>query len=417
MRPHKTADEWCKASRFVAPCGSVALVTACHSSVTAWFAPSRMAVIFSPEFWLNRSVPMANSSKTEYYRRPRTAHRISLVNAHFATVAHGPSWKARVPTNRGRPEASTGKNPLYFGKPADILSALMSRLALNLFAVVCLGAMPLLAQVTPPAAPAAVPAPAPDPNSLKWSAESLEYNSKPGEESAPFHFFVTNVSSAPVVFNGLRTSCGCTVAQLPTTPYTLMPGSNIPVNATMNLAGKQGAVTKEITADTSVGLKKLLVKVNIAAPAPATAGQTPGGNAMGDRSKNIQTALADRQAVFKGDCASCHVEKGKGKFGQELYAASCGICHDAEHRAAMVTDLKVPRGPRDLVFWQKWIMEGKPGTMMPAFAQSHGGPLTQEQVDSLTTYCFQNFPKGPQTANTAPTAVTPPVAVPAPAKN
>lgn len=296
---------------------------------------------------------------------------------------------------------------------------LMSRHTLNFFAAVCLGAMPLLAQVPPAAAPAApaAAAPAADPNALKWNTESIEYNAKPGEENAPFQFFVTNVSQAPVIFNSLRTSCGCTVAQLPTTPYTLMPGSNIPVNATMNLAGKQGQVTKSIMADTSAGLKNLLVKVNIPA-APATANQTPGAPAMGDRSKNIQTALADRQAVFKGDCASCHVEKGKGKLGAELYAASCGICHDAEHRAAMVTDLKVPRGPRDLVFWQKWIMEGKPGTMMPAFAQSHGGPLTPEQIDSLTTYCYQNFPKGPQTAAT-PTAVTQPVVVPAaaPAKN
>ena len=36
---------------------------------------------------------------------------------------------------------------------------------------------------------------------------------------------------------------------------------------------------------------------------------------------NIQNALADRQAVFKGDCASCHVEKGVGKMGAELYMA------------------------------------------------------------------------------------------------
>ncbi len=321
-------------------------------------------------------------------------------------------------TRTGNPDDCVGKNPLYFPPCADIVAALMSRLALNLFAAWCVSALPLLAQVTPIAAPAAA-APVPDPNALKWSTESIEYNAKTGEDSAPFQFFVTNVSATPVVFNGLRTSCGCTVAQLPTTPYTLMPGSNIPVNATMNLAGKQGQVTKSITADTSVGLKNLLVKVNM--PAPPAAAQTPvvgAVGAMGDRSKNIQTALADRQAVFKGDCASCHVEKGKGKFGAELYAASCGICHDAEHRAAMVTDLKVPRSSRDLAFWQKWIMEGKPGTMMPAFAQSHGGPLTSEQVDSLTTYCFQNFPKGPQTASSTPSIVTPPVAVPAaPAKN
>jgi mono/diheme cytochrome c family protein len=275
-------------------------------------------------------------------------------------------------------------------------------------------AVPL--QVTPPgAAPAAA---AQDPNALKWSAESIDYNAKPGEQSAPFSFIVTNVSNTEVSINSLRTSCGCTVAQLPTTPYKLAPGSNVPINVTMDLRGKSGAVTKSVSVDTSAGFKSLLVKVNIPEPAPATA--AAGGPGM-DRAKNIQTALADRQAIFKGDCVSCHVDKGKGKMGQELYAASCGICHDAEHRAAMVPDLKVPRSERDLAFWHKWISEGKPGTMMPAFAQNHGGPLTPEQVDSLTTYLFQNYPKSPKVAAASPTASaapSPAIVPPAPpAKN
>lgn len=233
---------------------------------------------------------------------------------------------------------------------------------------------------------------------------------------------VTNVSNAEVSINSLRTSCGCTVAQLPTTPYKLLPGSNVPINVTMDLRGKSGSVTKSVSVDTSVGFKSLLVKVNIPADATQnTAAATPGAAGNMDRAKNIQSALADRQAVFKGDCASCHVEKGKGKMGQELYAASCGICHDAEHRAAMVPDLKVPRSQRDLAFWQKWIMEGKPGTMMPAFAQIHGGPLTQDQIDSLTVYLFQNYPKAPKIVVASPTAsATPsPLIVPPapPAKN
>src|SRR5206468_12535259 len=118
------------------------------------------------------------------------------------------------------------------------------------------------------------------------------------------------------------------------------------------------------------------------------------------------TALADRQTVFKGDCASCHAEKGKGKMGQELYAASCGICHDSAQRATMVPDLRVPRGSRDLSFWQKWIMEGKPGTMMPAFAQLHGGPLTQDQIDSLTVYLFQTMPRNPPAVAVTPAATS-----------
>jgi mono/diheme cytochrome c family protein len=296
----------------------------------------------------------------------------------------------------------------------------MSRFSSIIFAVLTAGSTALLAQAPPaPAAPvpaasaapllqvtppAAAAAPAQDPNALKWSAESIDYNAKAGEQSAPFTFIVTNVSNTEVSINSLRTSCGCTVAQLPTTPYKLAPGSNVPINVTMDLRGKSGSVTKTVSVDSTAGFKSLLVKVNMPAEAAPATTATPAAAQGMDRAKNIQNALADRQAVFKGDCASCHVEKGKGKMGPELYAASCGICHDAEHRAAMVPDLKVPRTQRDLAFWQKWIMEGKPGTMMPAFAQIHGGPLTQDQIDSLTIYLFQNYPKAPKVVAATPSA-------------
>jgi len=246
-----------------------------------------------------------------------------------------------------------------------------------------------------------------DPNTLKFDAESKEYHAKPGEASAIFSFNITNVSKAEVKITALRMSCGCTVAHLPPLPdqpFVLSPGSNVSVGVTMDLRGKMGAVTKTLRVESSSGFKSLLVRANIPPGAnPATA--TPHGapatlhvapavpNVMGDRAKNIQSALADRQAVFKGECAKCHVDQGVGKLGKELYMADCAICHDAEHRAAMVTDLRVPREPRDLAYWQKWITEGKTGTMMPAFAAAQGGPLTQEQVDSLTVYLYANFPK------------------------
>jgi mono/diheme cytochrome c family protein len=245
---------------------------------------------------------------------------------------------------------------------------------------------------------------------LRWDAVQKKYDAKPGESTAPFTFTVTNVSPSEVSITRLHTTCGCTVAQLPplpAEPYKLQPGSNVSINVNMDLRGKVGAVSKTVNIDSSDGHHALTVSVTIPPPSAVAASTDPHATPnMGNRAQNIQNALADRQAVFKGDCASCHVQKGVGKFGQELYAASCGICHDAEHRAAMVPDLKVPRSERDLAFWQKWIMEGKPGTLMPAFAQSHGGPLTQEQIDSLTVYLFQNYPKKPQSV--AATPATPP---------
>ena len=258
--------------------------------------------------------------------------------------------------------------------------------------------LPPLAPPAVPPQPAAIPPPtAPDPNALKWDAETKEVNPKPGDLAATYSFVVTNVSDHDVMLNALRTSCGCTVAQLPSTPYKLEPGAKVVIAVTLDLRGKSGTLTKTVTVASSAEIKSLIVRANIpqAAPGatPVAPGPVPVTGGLAGRAMNIQNALADRQAIFKGDCATCHVDKGVGKLGVELYAASCGICHEVEHRAAMVPDLKLPRSPRDLAFWQKWIAEGQPGTLMPAFAAAHGGPLTQEQADSLAVYLYQTFPR------------------------
>src|SRR5688572_7443797 len=94
--------------------------------------------------------------------------------------------------------------------------------------IAVLGVLPLQSafgaqvQVVPPGGtPAAPAAPA-----LVFDSEAKEYNAKTGEETAPFTFYATNVTSTNVQINSLRTSCGCTVAQLPNQPYALGPGSN-----------------------------------------------------------------------------------------------------------------------------------------------------------------------------------------------
>jgi hypothetical protein len=110
---------------------------------------------------------------------------------------------------------------------------------------------------------AAPPAPAPDSSPLKWDAESKECVPKPGASSVAFTFCATNTSSAEVSINALRTSCGCTVAQLPATPYKLASGSNVTIKVNMDLAGKMGRVTKSVTVDSSAGVKSLLVTANI----------------------------------------------------------------------------------------------------------------------------------------------------------
>ena len=219
---------------------------------------------------------------------------------------------------------------------------------------------------------------------LAFDSLSQEYTTKPGEIEAKFNFYVTNVSSGEVTINNVQTSCGCTVAQL-TYPWKLAAGTKGVIPLTMSLAGKSGTIIKSATVLTDKGPKMLTVKANITPPStnPLTMGA--------DREKNRLIAAADRQAVFKGDCAKCHVEKSIGKMGKELYTAACGICHDDGHRAPMVTDLRT-KLPGTAEYWKFSIVHGKPGTLMPAFGQTEGGPLSDAQIASLVEYLIKDFP-------------------------
>ena len=234
---------------------------------------------------------------------------------------------------------------------------------------------------------------------LTWSTERIETNAAVGQTIVPFTFWLTNVSTEVVSINSVRTSCGCTAAQLPAQPWHISPGSNGPINATMNLAGKMGSIEKAVTVDSTAGIKTLIVRANI--PAQPNAQPTAGGIDP-ERLKNMQMALADRQVVFKGECAKCHVEPAVAKMDKPLYDAACGICHDSTHRAAMVPDLANLKHPTNAEHWRKWIKSGRPGSMMPAFAKSEGGPLTDEQVESLVKFLTESI-----TAKKPATVVTP----------
>lgn len=235
---------------------------------------------------------------------------------------------------------------------------------------------------------------------ISWDAITKEYNAKPGETAANFTFALTNVSKTNVVINWVRPSCGCTVAKLPPTPWTLASGETGNIELTVDLRGKFGTLSKYVSVDSSAGQKLLNLKIVIPAN---TAGAADG---MDARARNMQMAMADRQAVFRGDCARCHAVPTVGKTGEALYQAGCAICHDAPHRATMVPDLHALKNATGKDYWAHWITNGKPGSLMPSFAIAQGGPLTEQQIQSLAEFLDQNFPKHPAASGTA--AVVPP---------
>jgi hypothetical protein len=292
-----------------------------------------------------------------------------------------------------------------------------SFIASALFAVDC-GAQQIITPAAPAAPthtlpPPAVPQPAPQPavvvqqppgilpvSIIAWDAETIQTNVAAGTAEAHFTFNLTNISTENVTISGVGTTCGCTVAQLPSNPWVLAPGTNGQIHVTMNLAGKTGTVPKGVTVTSDKGIKSLTVITTILPGPPPT---------MSDREKNQHFAAIDRQLVLKGDCAKCHVEPAKGKVGQELFAAACAICHDAANRASAVPDLHALNHVNTPDMWKLWVSLGKPNTMMPAFAEISGGFLTEEQINSLVDYLSRTMH--------AKIIQPPPAPVPVPAAN
>ena len=254
---------------------------------------------------------------------------------------------------------------------------------------------PVALQVPVPPQPMAPPQLALE-NFMAFDKEQKEVSVTNGTTEAHFSFSLTNISSGDIVVNFVQTSCGCTVAKLPSQPWKLAPNEHGEISATMQLAGTPpgGTKIKTLTVNTDKGSKALFVKATVL-PEPVAMTEM-------DRTNNMKMALADRQAVFKGNCVSCHVTpardaSGHEKMGKDLYAAVCGVCHEAEHQASFVPNLRHLSEPTGPEFWRNWVTHGKPGTLMPAFALAEGGILSDAQIQSLVFYLTTTIPSHPVT--------------------
>jgi hypothetical protein len=103
------------------------------------------------------------------------------------------------------------------------------------------------------------------PNILAWDSVAKKYHAKIGETNAPFTFSVTNVSPERVMIYDTSTTCDCTVAQLPSKPWTLAPGAGGQIHASLDLRNRIGAVTNYVIVFTSKGNRLLTVTATLPA--------------------------------------------------------------------------------------------------------------------------------------------------------
>ena len=247
-------------------------------------------------------------------------------------------------------------------------------------------------------------------NALLFDSTNQEIKGEPGQADFTFSFAFTNSAPVAVIIESVRTSCGCTVAKVPPLPWTIPPGERGEFSVALDARGKSGRVTKSVFLNTSIGIRPLTVHALVG----GEDGKTMDAD---DRLRNIQVALADRFAVFRGECATCHAQPARNRTGPALYLAACAVCHDSVNRASLVPDLKRLPHPADRDHWLRWITFGRHGSLMPAFSEYEGGILTEAQIDSLADYLTRALGGRRQRTAAAdlPLGSPAPVTTPAPA--
>jgi mono/diheme cytochrome c family protein len=223
---------------------------------------------------------------------------------------------------------------------------------------------------------------------LVWDSIKKDYTAEKGDISAHLFFIATNISAGTITVDDVKTSCGCTAARLPSRPWVLAPGQSGRVDVAVDLRGKTGTLIKTVMVRFGNTTMELLIEVTI--PPGWTNGLAP---EMADRLWNMEVAKTDRQAVFRNDCAKCHLIPAFGKSGEQLFHVACGICHESPHRASMVPDLATLKKEVPDNYWREIVAHGKAGTLMPGFAARDGGPLSEPQISSLVDYLQTHFPE------------------------
>jgi mono/diheme cytochrome c family protein len=188
-------------------------------------------------------------------------------------------------------------------------------------------------------------------------------------------FTIRNIGDDTLKISNTQSSCGCTTSMLDNN--TIPPGGVGSLKATFNSSGKMGHVSKTIyiySNDVTNPNKTVQITADIMTE-PAS---IHGGSMVG---------AVHLEGIFEGDCATCHVDKGRGLKGKDLFEADCAVCHGAPADGKPGPDIHSPaiaKHPRSEIV--ALMSNGIPNSMMPAFTKAHSGPLTDEEIASVADY-------------------------------
>jgi cytochrome c oxidase cbb3-type subunit 3 len=103
------------------------------------------------------------------------------------------------------------------------------------------------------------------------------------------------------------------------------------------------------------------------------------------------------------------------KLGAQIYLENCAVCHgpDGKGRIGATLAKDWPSVRPDLRIADT-IRDGVSGSPMPAWSQANGGPLTDAEIEAVTSYILSWETGGSPLIIPAPTAVPRPIMTPLP---
>ncbi len=207
---------------------------------------------------------------------------------------------------------------------------------------------------------------------ISFNEEVHEFGKIEQNTNAETNFIIKNIGTDTLEIFSASPSCGCTAAVLDN--KRIAPGASSRLHITFDPHNKaEGPVIKTITVVSNAvnGAQRTL-------------------RIQGEIFKSKTAHKGDMmsiQHVFEGDCASCHVEKGKGELGAKLFEADCAICHGSKADNKPGVDIASDdMMNHDEKSWKKIITDGMPNSNMPAFGLKSKGPLNEEEIASLVDY-------------------------------
>lgn len=207
---------------------------------------------------------------------------------------------------------------------------------------------------------------------IKTDEDAYDFHNIIFGDDATHTFIVRNVGNDTLKITSARASCGCTTPQM---KNVILPGDTAHLTVTYHSKLKGlGSIIKTISIQSNSRTEPLkIVRIS--------------GVVIESKETHRDKAMMHIDGIFEGDCAKCHVDKGKGELGARLFDADCGICHgdkaDGKTAPDLASDRMMDHSPKD---WKHIIENGIAKSNMPAFHKKNKGPLGDEEIASVLEY-------------------------------